>query len=86
MDTSQRGKINIDELKIGLQKLGHAIPQDDLQILMDAVSFDLPLLFNTGFVNLKQFTELSMAFLFCREISIEMDIWTVTSLLPYRYT
>ena len=39
MDTNQRGKINIDELKIGLQKLGHAVPQDDLQILMDAVSF-----------------------------------------------
>ena len=39
MDTSQRGKINIDELKIGLQKLGHNIPQDDIQILMDAVSF-----------------------------------------------
>lgn len=39
MDTSQRGRINIDELKIGLQKLGHTIPQDDLQILMDAVRF-----------------------------------------------
>ncbi|KAH0912302.1 hypothetical protein HID58_035623 [Brassica napus] len=40
MDTNQRGKINIDELKIGLQKLGHAVPQDDLQILMDALHYD----------------------------------------------
>jgi len=65
MDTSQRGKINIDELKIGLQKLGHAIPQDDLQILMDAVSFDLPLLFNTSFcVIWMQLTELWMVFFY----------------------
>lgn len=53
MDTSQRGKINIDELKIGLQKLGHAIPQDDLQILMDAVSFLFIIAYNIGSVKLK---------------------------------
>lgn len=38
MDTGNRGKINIDELKVGLHKLGHQIPDSDLQILMDAVS------------------------------------------------
>lgn len=38
MDTSNRGKINVDELKVGLHKLGHQIPDEDLQILMDAVS------------------------------------------------
>lgn len=38
MDTSKQGKINIVELKAGLQKLGQQIPDADLQILMDAVS------------------------------------------------
>lgn len=38
MDTSNKGKINIDELKIGLHKLGHQIPDTDLHILMEAVS------------------------------------------------
>lgn len=37
MDTSKQGKINIAELKAGLQKLGQQIPDADLQILMDAV-------------------------------------------------
>lgn len=38
MDTSNKGKINVDELRIGLQKLGHHITDTDLQILMEAVS------------------------------------------------
>lgn len=38
MDTSNNGKINLEELKIGLIKLGHQIPDADLQILMEAVS------------------------------------------------
>ena len=38
MDTSNNGKINIDELKIGLHKLGHQIPDTDVHILMEAVS------------------------------------------------
>lgn len=38
MDTAKRGKINIEELRMGLQKLGQPIPDADLQILMDAVS------------------------------------------------
>ena len=38
MDTGNKGKINMDELRVGLQKLGHQIPEQDLQILMEAVS------------------------------------------------
>lgn len=38
MDINNKGKISIDELRVGLQKLGHQIPDDDLQILMEAVS------------------------------------------------
>lgn len=43
MDTSNKGKINIDELRIGLHKLGHQIPDADVQILMEAVSFTITL-------------------------------------------
>lgn len=41
MDITKRGKINLEELRIGLQKLGHPIADADLQILMDAVSIIL---------------------------------------------
>ncbi|KAJ9181102.1 hypothetical protein P3X46_009268 [Hevea brasiliensis] len=40
MDTSNKGKINIDELRIGLQKLGHQITDTDLQMLMEAGDLD----------------------------------------------
>ncbi|GFZ18168.1 calmodulin-domain protein kinase 7 [Actinidia rufa] len=33
MDTNKRGKINLEELRTGLQKLGHQIPDADLQSL-----------------------------------------------------
>ncbi|KAG2258561.1 hypothetical protein Bca52824_077855 [Brassica carinata] len=55
MDTNQRGKINIDELKIGLQKLGHAVPQDDLQILMDAGDID-----RDGYLDCDEFIAISV--------------------------
>ena len=38
MDTTKRGKVNLEELRNGLQKLGHQVPDTDLQILMEAVS------------------------------------------------
>ena len=38
MDTEKRSKINLEELRVGLQKLGHHVPEADLQILMEAVS------------------------------------------------
>ncbi|KAJ4840680.1 Calcium-dependent protein kinase 32 [Turnera subulata] len=40
MDTSNKGKITIDELRVGLHKLGHQVPDSDLQILMEAGDFD----------------------------------------------
>lgn len=42
MDSEKRGKINLGELKIGLQKLGHQIPDTDIQILMEAVRITFP--------------------------------------------
>ncbi|KAI7743476.1 LOW QUALITY PROTEIN: hypothetical protein M8C21_011327, partial [Ambrosia artemisiifolia] len=39
MDTSKRGKINLEELRIGLQKLGQLVNDADLQVLMESVSF-----------------------------------------------
>lgn len=41
MDVGKRGKINMDELRNGLKKLGHQIPDADLQILMESVSIIL---------------------------------------------
>ncbi|XP_057547826.1 calcium-dependent protein kinase 20-like [Amaranthus tricolor] len=40
MDTGKRGKIGIDELKVGLRQLGHQISDTDLHILMDAGDVD----------------------------------------------
>lgn len=40
MDTNNRGKINIDELRVGLHKLGHQVPDSDVQILMEAGDVD----------------------------------------------
>ncbi|KAG7962553.1 hypothetical protein I3843_09G071400 [Carya illinoinensis] len=36
MDVDQRGKINLEELRVGLQRLGQQVPNADLQILMEA--------------------------------------------------
>ena len=38
IDTGNKGKINIDDLKIGLQKLGHQVNDADLLVLMESVS------------------------------------------------
>ncbi|KAH9651059.1 hypothetical protein KPL70_026605 [Citrus sinensis] len=38
MNTNKRGKINLEELRLGLLKGGQNIPEADLQILMDAIS------------------------------------------------
>uniref|UniRef100_A0A7N0THB6 Calcium-dependent protein kinase n=1 Tax=Kalanchoe fedtschenkoi TaxID=63787 RepID=A0A7N0THB6_KALFE len=38
MDVNNKGKINLEELKNGLHKLGHQITDTDVQILMEAVS------------------------------------------------
>jgi len=38
MDINSNGKLTLEELKFGLHKLGHQIPDADVKILMDAVS------------------------------------------------
>lgn len=38
MDINERGQITLEELKHGLHKLGHLIPDVDVQILLEAVS------------------------------------------------
>lgn len=43
MDVKSNGKITLEELKFGLHKMGHQIPDADVQILMEAVSFLLSL-------------------------------------------
>ncbi|KAI3682382.1 hypothetical protein L1987_82324 [Smallanthus sonchifolius] len=55
MDTNKQGKINIVELKAGLQKLGQQIPDADLQILMDAGDVD-----KDGYLNYGEFVAISV--------------------------
>lgn len=49
MDTNKRGRINMEELRAGLHKLGHQIPDADVQILMEAVS--MPVFWNHAVFN-----------------------------------
>ncbi|KAL3632467.1 Calcium-dependent protein kinase 14 [Castilleja foliolosa] len=55
MDTSNKGKIDINELRIGLHKLGHQIPDTDLQVLMDAGDVD-----KDGFINYREYVAISV--------------------------
>ncbi|PQM35672.1 calcium-dependent protein kinase 8 [Prunus yedoensis var. nudiflora] len=55
MDTTNKGKINIDELRVGLHKLGHAIPDGDLQIMMEAGDVD-----NDGCLDYGEFVAISV--------------------------
>ncbi|KAF7804086.1 calcium-dependent protein kinase 32 [Senna tora] len=55
MDTGSRGKINIDELRVGLHKLGHPVPDADLQILMEAGDVD-----RDGYLDYGEFVAISV--------------------------
>ncbi|KAG5565169.1 hypothetical protein RHGRI_001160 [Rhododendron griersonianum] len=55
MDTNKRGKINLEELRVGVQKVGHQIPDADLQILMEAADFD-----GDGALNYGEFVTVSV--------------------------
>ncbi|MFQ6631728.1 hypothetical protein Gotur_010052 [Gossypium turneri] len=55
MDTGKRGKINLEELRMGLQKLGQQIPDADLQILVEAADVD-----GDGTLNYGEFVAVSV--------------------------
>ncbi|KAK8595922.1 hypothetical protein V6N13_000597 [Hibiscus sabdariffa] len=55
MDTGKRGKINLEELRTGLQKLGQQIPDADLQILVEAADVD-----GDGTLNYGEFVAVSV--------------------------
>ncbi|KAL7126899.1 hypothetical protein ABFS83_14G217400 [Erythranthe nasuta] len=55
MDTGKRGKLNLEEFKIGLHKLGHQIPEPDVQILMEAADVD-----GDGALNYGEFVAVSV--------------------------
>ncbi|WZY80790.1 hypothetical protein YC2023_027174 [Brassica napus] len=56
MDINKRGKINLEELKIGLHHIGHQqIPDADLQILMEAAGVD-----GDGTINYGEFVAVSV--------------------------
>ncbi|KAI8571645.1 hypothetical protein RHMOL_Rhmol01G0135800 [Rhododendron molle] len=52
--TNKRGKINLEELRVGVQKVGHQIPDADLQILMEALANDEHLHKAFAFFDLKK--------------------------------
>lgn len=55
MDTNKRGKINLEELRLGLLKGGQNIPEADLQILMEAADVD-----GDGSLNYGEFVAVSV--------------------------
>ncbi|MCD9640111.1 Calcium-dependent protein kinase 32 [Datura stramonium] len=55
MDIGNKGKIDINELRVGLQKLGHQIPESDVQILMDVGDVD-----KDGFLDYGEFVAISV--------------------------
>ncbi|KAL3828195.1 hypothetical protein ACJIZ3_016997 [Penstemon smallii] len=55
MDSGKRGKVNLEEFKIGLQNLGHHIADPDLQILMEAADAD-----GDGSLNYGEFVAVSV--------------------------
>ncbi|KAK4798582.1 hypothetical protein SAY86_030908 [Trapa natans] len=55
MDTNNRGKINIDELRVGLHKLGHQVPDSDLQMMMEAGDID-----KDGYLDYAEFVAISV--------------------------
>ncbi|XP_058224819.1 calcium-dependent protein kinase 8-like [Rhododendron vialii] len=55
MDTNKKGKINLEELRVGVQKVGHQIPDVDLQILMEAADVD-----GDGALNYGEFVAISV--------------------------
>ncbi|KAH6779173.1 calcium-dependent protein kinase 32 [Perilla frutescens var. hirtella] len=55
MDTCNKGKIDINELRVGLQKLGHQIPESDLVVLMEACDVD-----KDGYLDCAEFVAISV--------------------------
>ncbi|KAI4348703.1 hypothetical protein L6164_009394 [Bauhinia variegata] len=55
MDTGNKGKINIDELRVGLHKLAQQVTDDDLQSLMEAGDVD-----NDGYLDYGEFVAISV--------------------------
>ncbi|PON89159.1 GPCR kinase [Trema orientale] len=55
MDNGNKGKVNLEELRIGLQTLGQQIPDPDLQILMEAADVD-----GDGALNYGEFVAVSV--------------------------
>ncbi|KAL9261666.1 Calcium-dependent protein kinase 7-like protein [Drosera capensis] len=55
MDKGKKGKINLEELRVGLHKLGQEVADADLQILMDAADVD-----GDGTLNYAEFVAVSV--------------------------
>lgn len=73
MDTGNKGKIDVNELRAGLHKLGHQIPDADIQVLMDAVSSLFLTAYNIPFVWLDSFS-----FILCQFRQFEFMVRAVS--------
>ncbi|GLT64607.1 hypothetical protein SLA2020_370890 [Shorea laevis] len=63
MDTGNKGKIDTDDLRVGLQKLGQNVPDADIQILMEAGDGD-----RDGYLDYREFCVISI---YLRKIGID---------------
>ncbi|CAM8896095.1 unnamed protein product [Rhodiola kirilowii] len=55
MDTDKNGSLTFEELKNGLHNIGHAVPESDVHMLMDAADFD-----GNGMLNCEEFVTMSV--------------------------
>lgn len=55
MDTDKNGNLTFEELKDGLHMIGHAVPDPDVQMLMDAADID-----GNGTLNCEEFLTMSV--------------------------
>lgn len=51
MDSGKKGKINVEELRAGLHKLGHQISDVDVHVLMEAVRISSSICYGVSSIN-----------------------------------
>lgn len=71
MDTDDNGYLSFEELRDGLQKMGHSVGDPDVRMLMEAVSFFFFLITRTSSI-VKEYRLKLKSFCGKRRISMEM--------------
>lgn len=81
MDVNKNGKLTFEEFKAGLRKLGNQMPDSDLRILMDAVSYLQKMPYPSSKISWTNF--LMLFSMFCRLMLIKMGPWTTQNSLLF---